>query len=110
MDNQLPKPQSEEDLDLSAVASEATEHYTSLLKQLVLDDFWEFSNEIIGWKDLYEPLHKPLCDFVQNNPDKKKLILLPRGHLKSSVVTVGYPLWRIARNPKERILIATGFQ
>lgn len=108
MDNQLPKPQSEEDLDLSAVASEATEHYTSLLKQLVLDDFWEFSNEIIGWKDLYEPLHKPLCDFVQNNPDKKKLILLPRGHLKSSVVTVGYPLWRIARNPKERILIANG--
>lgn len=70
-----------------------------------LTDFWEFSKEVIGWKDLDEQLHKPLCDFMQHQ-DKKRLVLLPRGHLKSSVVTVGYALWRIAQNPKIRILIA----
>lgn len=93
---------------LVEMASDVTDQYYALLKQLTLEDFWEFSVEVMGWKDLYEPLHKPLCEFVQNNPDKKKLILLPRGHLKSSVVTVGYPLWRIAKNPRERILIANG--
>jgi predicted phage terminase large subunit-like protein len=77
-------------------------------RRYVLQDFWEFSKEVIGWKDIYEPLHRPLCNFVQDNRDYKKLILLPRGHLKSSIITIGYTLWSIAKNPKNRILIANG--
>src|SRR4030067_724676 len=75
-------------------------------RQYVLQDFWEFNREVIGWKDLNEPLHRPLCNFVQDNRAFKRLILLPRGHLQSSVVTIGYSLWRIAQKPKIRILIA----
>jgi len=78
-----------------------------LLKTDSLEDFWVFNRDVVGWKDLYEPLHKPLCYFIQDNEGQwKKLVLLPRGHFKSSVVTVGYSLWRIARDSKVRILIA----
>lgn len=113
MENQLKQTEAEE-LPTSPQANE--ELVRQLIKQqkafieakraYCLKDFWEFSKEVISWKDLYEPLHKPLCDFMQQNQGKKRMILLPRGHLKSSVVTVGYALWRIAQDPKVRILIA----
>jgi len=77
-----------------------------LLRADSLEDFWVFSRDVVGWKDLYEPLHQPLCYFIQDNKGWKKLVLLPRGHFKSSVVTVGYSLWRIAQDQKVRILIA----
>jgi predicted phage terminase large subunit-like protein len=92
--------------DLLKLTAKQYELFISAKKQYVLTDFWEFSKEVIGWKDLYEPLHKPMCDFAQDNRGKKRLMLVPRGHLKSSVITVGYSLWRIAQNPKIRILIA----
>ncbi len=70
-------------------------------------NFWLFNKEVMKWPDLYEPLHKTVCDFIQKNISTKKiLLLLPRGCFKSSVVTVSYPLWRIAQNPNSRGLIA----
>jgi predicted phage terminase large subunit-like protein len=51
------------------------------------------------------PFHKEMCDFVMK-PSQKELMLLPRGHLKSTLVTIGYSLLRIAENPEVRILIA----
>src|SRR3990167_4310531 len=75
MDNQLAQTQNLDEKDqLMRVADEAAEVHDALLRADVLEDFWSFSKEVIGWKDLYEPLHKPLCYFVQNNPNKKILI------------------------------------
>lgn len=37
----------------------------------------------------------------------KKLILMPRGHLKSSTVTVGWSIQQICKNPNVRILIGS---
>jgi len=97
-------PQKKEELALALINQQKA--FQEAKRAYCLEDFWEFSKEVIGWKDIYEPLHKPLCDFMQDNQDKKRMIWLPRGHLKSSVITVGYALWRIAQNPKIRILIA----
>lgn len=70
-------------------------------------NLYEFQRDILKWPDLYEPFHRRVCDFITDNVDKKGiLLLLPRGTFKSSLVTVGYTLWRIAQNPNERILIA----
>jgi predicted phage terminase large subunit-like protein len=49
--------------------------------------------------------HKELCHFVQDRFDRKKLVLVPRSHLKSKLVTIGYSTQRIIQNPKIRILI-----
>lgn len=41
-----------------------------------------------------------------NKPSRRKLILIPRGHLKSSIVTIGFSIQQILKNPNIRILIA----
>jgi predicted phage terminase large subunit-like protein len=48
---------------------------------------------------------KELCNFVQDRLDKRKLILIPRSHLKTKLISVGYPTFKIINNPKIRILI-----
>lgn len=49
--------------------------------------------------------HKILCNFIQDRPDKRKLVLIPRSHLKTKLISVGYPTFKIANNPKIRVLI-----
>lgn len=49
--------------------------------------------------------HKDLCNFVTDNTNRKKLVLLPRGHLKSTLITIGYSVQSIVKNPNIRILI-----
>mgnify|MGYP001615894572 FL=1 len=51
------------------------------------------------------PFHRELCNFVQDSTDKKKLILVPRLHLKSTLITIGYSVLSILKNPNIRILI-----
>lgn len=51
------------------------------------------------------PVHKELCNFVQDGRDRKKLILMPRGHLKSTLITIGYVVQQIVKNPNIRVLI-----
>lgn len=51
--------------------------------------------------------HRELVEFVENPEGKrKKLILMPRGSFKSSVVTVGRTIHKLIKNPNLRILIA----
>jgi hypothetical protein len=53
-----------------------------------------------GYKDLWKPTHKRLCDFVQKyaQPGQKVLILLPRGWVKSYIITVGWLIQRTLKN------------
>ena len=53
------------------------------------------------WED---SLHNELVQVIQG-PEKKKLILMPRGHLKSSIVTVAWVIQQLLINPNIRILI-----
>jgi len=76
-------------------------------RQYYSTHFYEFNRDILGWPDIYEPLHRKVCNFIQDNfKEKDLLLLLPRGTFKSSIVTVGYTLWRVVQNPNERVLIA----
>jgi predicted phage terminase large subunit-like protein len=80
-------------------------------RRSLLTNLFEFNKEVLqveqgsGGKPL-APFHKELCEFVMDTALNKKLILVPRGHLKSTVVTVGYSLLRIAADPQVRILLA----
>lgn len=49
-------------------------------------------------------LHGDLENYLETSGNNK-LILMPRGHLKSSIVTVGWTIQQILRNPNLRILI-----
>lgn len=42
---------------------------------------------------------------INTNAGRRRLLLIPRGHLKSTLCSVGYVLWRIYRNPNIRIAV-----
>ncbi len=57
-----------------------------------------------GFKDL-TPTHKDLCNFLQNDGHKTKMVLMPRYSFKSTITTIGGILWDLVRDPNLRILI-----
>ena len=53
----------------------------------------------------WSTIHDEIETFLKK-PTKRKLILIPRGHLKSSVVSIGWSIQQALRNPNIRILLA----
>ena len=81
-----------------------------LLRQKGKENLYIFNKFVLGVdtgnnKVPLAPFHKELCKTVQDSKDKKKLILVPRMHLKSTLATVGYSVFRIINDPNIRILI-----
>lgn len=72
-----------------------------------LDDLFAFSRDVLDYP-LLTGLHIKWFQALLENP--YLMLLAPRGHLKSTVVTGCYPLWRLARNPNLRILIVAETQ
>ena len=79
------------------------------LRHRAYHDFWTFLTEVIRNPVLYEPLHRPIAEWLEpkNWKKRKKLLLMSRGYVKSNVGTVGYGLWRIVRNKNIRILVGS---
>lgn len=90
------------------------EAYINLLSQLGLVSLWFFLKIILGfagpYNELDEDLHREMCNFRQGPwcmlPGSRAAVLLPRGFLKSTIMTHGADHWEITRNPDERICIA----
>ena len=72
-------------------------------KAYAREHFRDFCFWTLGYRDL-NSIHNRLCSFLEEKW-KYKIILMPRYTFKSCIATVGYSLWRLARNPNERILI-----
>lgn len=64
-----------------------------------------FAKTVCGFDKFVPTLHKDMCDFLQYNDSLRKMLLCPRDHYKSSAIQA-FILWRLVRNPEERILIA----
>lgn len=70
------------------------------------NNLWAFNKGVLGFRDITPGCHGPLCAFHDENPAKYKLTLIPRGHLKTSCITIGKNLQKVVRNPEIRLLIA----
>lgn len=82
--------------------------YDRLLYVKGKEDLYIFNKHVLGIEQGKVELahfHKKLCRFVTDDKHKKKLILVPRGHLKSTLITIGYSVQSIVNNPNVRILI-----
>lgn len=55
-----------------------------------------------------EPFHQRWLSFIL--PRSRSLILAPRGHGKSTVLTIGYAMWHILNDPNKRVLIVSNTQ
>jgi predicted phage terminase large subunit-like protein len=60
--------------------------------------------EILGYKD-WDIVHDDMEKFI-NRKSRRKLMLIPRGHLKTAMITKGFAIQSVLRNPDVRILIA----
>lgn len=60
--------------------------------------------KILGYQD-WDLVHDDIEKFV-NRKSLRKLLLVPRGHLKTAIVTKGFAIQSLLRNPDARILIA----
>jgi predicted phage terminase large subunit-like protein len=93
---------------------------TLALKKRALTDMWAFFDliDFKGGSSAFGEVHREFSDFVtypqritSSKPDGRRRVgLMPRGHLKSTVGSVGYVLWRIYRNPDIRVLFGTNIK
>ena len=87
---------------MSKVDAEQAEKIKGLLK----DSLFFVCTHFLGYKD-WDKVHDDVERFLRK-PARKKALMLPRGHLKTSFVTIGYTVQQIIRNPNIRILIGNG--
>jgi hypothetical protein len=59
---------------------------------------------LLGYKDVTAKTHGPIIKTLEADTTRK-LIVVPRGSFKSSIGVVGYSIWRLLKNPNERILV-----
>lgn len=93
------------------------------IRRAAYNDLFYFLRAVLGYPDIEEQPHREVCDFITKEPDLlewfkmtpterannylyiKKLLMLPRGHLKSTIATIGFPQWALWHDPTLRILI-----
>lgn len=107
-DNEIVNPKLKE---LREIVLPQYENYLQMVKATASNNLFLFNKYILEAEegdDKYTKLgsfHKELCNFIQDQFDKKKLVLIPRAHLKTKLVSIGYPTMKIVNNPKVRVLI-----
>jgi hypothetical protein len=69
------------------------------------EDFLSFLKDVLGYVDIVEGVHGPIVKLLTDRSSRYKMFLLPRGSFKTSIVSIGYPLWRLAYEPDLRILL-----
>ena len=90
-------------------------------KEKAKADLFHLGHNVLGYNDEEQPVagldvcHQELCDWIDGVWIDERterlflLILMPRGHLKSSVVTIGKSIQEILKKPDIRILITNAF-
>ena len=69
-----------------------------------LGSFYVFCKAVMGYKDLTEGFHLPLCNHIQSSlQDLKRGYLEPRGSFKSTIVGKSYWAWRLLGGGSEHI-------
>lgn len=82
----------------------ATKEARSIRADLYTDDLFVLCRHGLQFKDVTWETHGPIIEILQA-ASNRKLIVVPRGTLKSSIACVGYPIWKLIGNPNHRILI-----
>lgn len=78
-------------------------HY--LHRQANYSDLYSFGRNVLGYAEMSEQPHRLMCDSVEHG-GLRQLHLWPRGTFKSSAITIGYTLYKLAQDANLRVLIA----
>lgn len=69
----------------------------------LLDSLYLFTH-FLGYVDVNPRTHGETIACLESM-HPRKLLTIPRGAFKSSIASISYPIWKILRDPNERILI-----
>jgi len=61
---------------------------------------------LLGYTDINNEFHDEFIGWLEQGRDKD-IYLVPRGHLKTSIFTIGGSLWSVIKNPERRIGIGS---
>lgn len=71
------------------------------------NDLLYLSKGILGYKDVNRQTHGALCRFMQDDSCDRRMELMPRGHLKTTICSIADSIRRGVKDPDNaRILIA----
>lgn len=73
-------------------------------KQAWRDSLAALAIQGLGYKDVNRHTHGDMISVLES-PTKRKLVVMPRGSLKTSLGSVAYPIWLLANNPNLRIML-----
>jgi predicted phage terminase large subunit-like protein len=80
------------------------------LRSTVKADLFVFCKWVLGFDKLDPDIHGPICRLLEKamepESDQRRLkVTIPRGWYKTTLVSIGYPIWCAVNNPNARILI-----
>lgn len=76
------------------------------LKRRAKSDLFFLAKTILGYDQVDEQTHGALCAFLVHEPANRRMVLMPRGFLKSTLCTITDSTRQALINPNVRILIA----
>jgi len=74
-------------------------------KRRCLTDLIFLSHDVLNYPDVGEKFHYEIAEKLKDKSVLKWLFLLPRKHLKTTLITVSYVIQQILSNPDIRVLI-----
>lgn len=80
------------------------EVYQDAMRKKCKADLYFFCKAVLNFKDVNWHTHGDMIKALEA-PTKRKLVVMPRGTLKSSVGVVAYSMWLLINNPNLRIMI-----
>jgi hypothetical protein len=58
------------------------------VRQEALHNLYFFAEGVLGYDQLRPEAHSDLCAFLMYDTSKRRMVLMPRGHLKSTIATI----------------------
>lgn len=74
------------------------------IKRAAESSFYIFAKYILGYRDLNKHTHSEAVRVLESGAHRK-FVIMPRGTFKSTLVSVAYPIWLLARDPNKTILL-----
>lgn len=75
------------------------------IRRRATSDLYFFAKGVLGYDWLVPHIHLPICRELEDCETRRRVIVLPRDWLKTTLCTVSYSIWRSIRNPNIRTLL-----
>src|SRR5690348_4464943 len=101
-------------LGITLPTSSAADEIYENTKENARASLYFFTTAVLGYSKLQRNPHLELCNFLQADPPRRKVVLIPRDCFKSTVASKSFPLWVLIQRsfcglagPEHRILLAS---